>query len=38
MKEAIGNVLKQYQLYDLNIPQIIDKFFLENQDESNEKD
>ena len=31
IKEAIINVLKRYQLYQTNIPQIIDKFFIENQ-------
>jgi len=38
IKEAIILVLKRYQLYDLNIPQIIDKFFIENQIQLNEKD
>jgi hypothetical protein len=38
IKEAIIIVLKRYQLYDLNIPQIIDKFFIENPSELNEKD
>jgi hypothetical protein len=38
IKQSIINVLKRYQLYDKNIPQIIDKFFIENQDELNEKD
>jgi len=38
IKEAIIIVLKRYQLYDSNIPQIIDKFFIENSFEINEKD
>jgi hypothetical protein len=38
IKQSIINVLKRYQLFDKNIPQIIDKFFIENQDELNDKD
>ena len=38
IKEAITYVLKRFYLYDRNIPQIIEKFFIENQYESNEKD
>jgi len=38
IKESIIIVLKRYQLYHLNIPQIIDQFFIENSSEINEKD
>jgi hypothetical protein len=38
MKEAIRIVLKRNQLYDLHIPQIMETFFLDNQNEFNEND
>lgn len=38
IKQSIIVILKRYQLYDLNITKILDKFFLENQSEINEKD
>ncbi|CAF3976488.1 unnamed protein product, partial [Rotaria sp. Silwood1] len=39
IKDAIIIILKQYQLYDSNIPQILNRFFLnENQNELNEND
>jgi len=38
IKQAIIIVLKRYQLFHLNIPQIIDKFFIENQSELNQQD
>ncbi|CAF4010348.1 unnamed protein product [Rotaria sordida] len=36
IKQATITVLKQYQLYDSNIPLILDKFFIENQYQFNE--
>jgi hypothetical protein len=38
IKEAIIIVLKRYELYDSNIPQIIEKFFIETPSEFTEKD
>lgn len=38
IKEAIILILKRYQLYDLNIPQIINQFFIDNQKKFYEKD
>ncbi|CAF3428145.1 unnamed protein product [Rotaria socialis] len=38
VREAIVIVLKRYQLYDSNIPKILDRFFIENENQSNEKD
>jgi hypothetical protein len=37
IKEAIIVVLKRYQFYDSNLPQILDKFFPETPRKSNDK-
>ena len=36
LKDAIIRILKRYQLYDSNIPPLLDKFFTENQTTLNE--
>jgi hypothetical protein len=38
IKEAISIVLKRYQLYDSNIPKIIETFFSQSSNELSEKD